>query len=58
MTSLVVFGGFALFVIYAMAHFVHDWMDSRRARQFEEHQDEMMDTITEMRIRRNFNQGG
>jgi len=53
MISLVVFGGLTLFAIYAMAHFVHDWRDSN-----EEHEDEMMDTITEMRIRRNFNQGG
>jgi amino acid permease len=58
MTSLIVFGAVVLFVLYAMAHFVHDWSDSKRARKFEEHQDEMMDTITEMRIRRNFNQGG
>lgn len=58
MISLVVFGGLTLFAIYAMAHFVHDWRDSKRARQFEEHEDEMMGTITEMRIRRNLNQGG
>lgn len=58
MISLVVFGTLILFAIYAMAHFVHDWSDSERARQFEEHEDEMMDTITELRIRRNFNQGG
>jgi hypothetical protein len=58
MTSLIIFGAVTLFVIYAMAHFVHDWRDSKRAKQFEEHQDEMMDAITEQRIRRNFNQGG
>ncbi len=58
MTSLIVFAVLTLTVIYAMAHFVHDWRDSKRARQFEEHEDGMMDTITEMRIRRNFNQGG
>ncbi|MCL1598006.1 MAG: hypothetical protein M3094_02390 [Actinomycetia bacterium] len=58
MISLVVFGSLTLFAIYMMAHFVHDWRDSKRAQQFEEHQDEMMDAITELRIRRNFNQGG
>jgi len=58
MTSVVIFGVLMLLAIYAMALITHAWLDSKRSRRFDEHEDEMMETITELRIRRNLNQGG
>jgi len=30
--SFVVFGGVALFSVYAFAHFLHEWRDMQRAK--------------------------
>lgn len=33
MMSFVVFGGLILFAIYAMVHFMHEWLESRKRHE-------------------------
>lgn len=39
MMSFVVFGALILFAIYAMAHFVHEWLESRKRQGSRRDQD-------------------
>lgn len=39
MMSFVVFGGLILFAIYAMVHFMHEWLDSRKRHETHSDQD-------------------
>lgn len=39
MMSFVVFGALILFAIYAMAHFMHEWLDARKERASHHSQD-------------------
>ena len=39
MMSFVVFGGLILFAIYAMVHFMHEWLESRRRHETHSEQD-------------------
>ena len=54
---IVLFGIGTVLVLTLAAVFLYDAAKSRRSAQFEEHMDRHMGSITEHRVRRNFNQG-
>ncbi len=56
---VVVFGIVAFVVLVGVAVVVWGWFEGDpRSEGWRGHEDEMMDTIQELRIRRNLNQGG
>ena len=57
MIELLIAAGIVVALV-VLARILYTWNDSLRARAFEEHLDENLETITEHRIRRNFLQGG
>lgn len=58
LVELLVFVVMAAFVIAVLLYAAWYFIDTRRHAKWREHEDEMMEEITEHRIRRNFPQGG
>ncbi|MEN8234247.1 MAG: hypothetical protein ABFR89_04925 [Actinomycetota bacterium] len=58
MIELVLFIVMAVVVIAVLSYAAWYFLDTRRHVKWREHEDEMMEEITEQRIRRNFMQGG
>jgi hypothetical protein len=48
----------SIVIVAGLVFITWRFLDSRRQDEWREHEDEMMPTITEQRIRRNFMQGG